>query len=137
MVFHSVSALVRTVVKLKPDCSPLRLAWALAWLTKEMPTLTCTTALVVVSKLSQPPELTPLLLVEPDETVPPSQVPTLFGVRSNSIRKKIWYVLDEPQKPPPVNVPVTVAPLMLIEPLRLAVALRLVLMSTFAVVEDG
>ena len=91
----------------------------------------------MVSKLSQPPELTPLLLVEPVETVPPSQVPTLDGARSNSIRKKIWYVFEEPQKPPPVNVPVTVAPLMLIDPLRLPVALRLVLISTFAVVDAG
>jgi hypothetical protein len=41
--------------------------------------------------------------------------------------------LDEPQKPPPVTVPVTVEPLMLSDPLRLPVALRLVLISTFAV----
>ncbi len=137
MVFHSVSAVVRTPVKLNPVCSPLRLAWAPAWLTNETPILTCTTALPVVSKFSQPPELTPLVLVEPLETVLPSQVPTLDGARSNSMRKKIWYVFEEPQKPPPVNVPVTVLPLMLIDPLRLPVALRLVLMSTLAVVDDG
>lgn len=54
-----------------------------------MPILAWTMAFVVVEKLSQPPELTPLVVVLPAETVPPSQVPTLVGARSNSMRKKI------------------------------------------------
>src|SRR5688572_7088720 len=137
MSFHAVSALVRTVSKAKPDCSALRLACALARLTKEMPTFICTTALPVVSKLSQPPELTPLALLDPLLMVPPSQVPKELGARSNWANQKIGYVFEEPQKPPPVKVPLAVEPLMLIDPLRLPVALRLVLMSTLAVVEAG
>src|SRR5690242_14931420 len=102
-----------------------------------MPTRSCTTALELVSKLSQPPELAPLVLVPPLVTVEPFQVPTDDGARSNSIRKKIWYVFEFPQKPPPVTMPVTVWPLMLIEPLRLPVALLPTLTRTLAVVDDG
>ena len=46
-------------------------------------------------------------------------------------------VFDDPQKPPPVKVPLTVAPLIEIEPLRLPVALRLVFSSTRALVLAG
>jgi hypothetical protein len=45
--------------------------------------------------------------------------------------------LDTPQNPPAVTLPVTLLPLMLMEPLRLPVALRLVLMSSRDVVPAG
>ena len=45
--------------------------------------------------------------------------------------------MDEPQNPPAVTLPVIWLPLMAMEPLRLPVALRLVLTSTRAVVEAG
>src|SRR5882757_876869 len=99
MVFQAVSAAARTPAKSKPGCSAARLACALARLTNEMPTLACTTALELVSKFNQPPVLTPLVLVAPVDTVEPFHVPTLLGARSKSIRKKIWYVLELPQKP--------------------------------------
>ena len=43
----------------------------------------------------------------------------------------------KPQKPPPVNVPVSWLPLIAIDPLRLPVALRLLLISTLAEVVLG
>jgi hypothetical protein len=45
--------------------------------------------------------------------------------------------LEEPQKPPAVTLPVTVAPLTVTEPERLPVALRLTLMNSCAVVVPG
>src|SRR2546423_15459981 len=77
------------------------------------------------------------MLLEPVDTVPPFQVPCEVGVRSNAMAKNTPNVLDEPQNPPPVVFPVTMLPLKLTEPLRLPVAIRLVLMSSRALVLDG
>src|SRR3954449_8660921 len=96
-----------------------------------------TVAVVRVSKVTQPPLFTPDELVEPVFTVPPVQVPTPVGARSKAIAKYTLCVLPDPQKPPPVVLPVTVLPLMFRVPLRLPVAMRLVLTSTRAVSVPG
>src|SRR2546421_10786364 len=52
MLFQALCALVRTVSKLNPvPFSACQLAFALASLTKEMPTFACTTRLAVVLKV--------------------------------------------------------------------------------------
>ena len=52
MAFQALCALVRTVSKLNPvPFSACQLAFALASLTKEMPTFACTTRLAVVLKV--------------------------------------------------------------------------------------
>src|SRR5689334_11575951 len=96
-----------------------------------------TVALVRVSKVTQPPLFTPDELVEPEFTVPPVQVPVPVGVRSKAIAKYTLCVLLDPQNPPPVTLPVSVPPLMFRVPLRLPVAIRLVLTSTRAVSVPG
>ncbi len=94
---------------------------------------------MLVSKVTNPPALEPLTLLAPLEIVVPLNVPRPVGVRSNWIAKKTWNVFDEPQKPPAVWLPVIVVPLVLMvsDPLRLPVALRLTLTSTRALVVAG
>ena len=91
----------------------------------------------MVSNVTNPPVLVPLTEPEPFEIVPPDQVPCAVGARSNWIAKKIGNVLDEPQNPPAVTWPVIVEPEIVSEPLRLPVALRLVLTRIRAEVVDG
>src|SRR2546430_2062534 len=91
----------------------------------------------LLSKVTKPPVLAPLALPEPSDTVPPFQVPWPVGARSNMIAKNTLNVLEEPQNPPPVVLPVTVEPLMEMVPLRSPVAIRLVLMSSRAPVAPG
>ena len=89
MVFQAVSARVRTPAKSNPGCSATRLASALATLTYDSPTLSSTVGSPVVSKVTKPPELTPLVLDDPFDMVPPSHVPMPIGARSNWMAKKI------------------------------------------------
>src|SRR2546421_7295356 len=137
IVFHAESAEDRRPAKLNDGFSVDRFCCALATLTYDSPIATCTVWLDVVSKVTKAPVLVPLVDDEPFETVPPFQVPCEVGVRSNAIAKNTLNVFDEPQNPPPVVFPVTMLPEKLTEPLRLPVAIRLVLMSNRALVDDG
>src|SRR5213078_173205 len=137
MAFHALSAALRRAVKSKLGFSVDRFWLALAMLTYDSATATWTTAADRVSKVTNAPVLVPLAEPEPLEIVPPDQVPCAVGARSNAIAKKIGNVFDEPQKPPAVSCPVTVDPEIVTEPLRLPVALRLVLIRICAVAVAG
>src|SRR5215470_8542468 len=137
MLFHAVSAAVRRALKSKLGFSAARLALALAALTYDSATANCTTGVDRVSNVTNPPVLTPLVEPEPAEIVPPDQVPCAVGARSKPIAKKIGNVFDDPQNPPAVTWPVIVEPEIVIEPLRLPVALRLLLIRTCAVAVAG
>ncbi len=82
-VFQAFAALARTVSK--PAASAVALFCAPATLTNEIPTVALTTAFEVVSKVTYAPVWVPLALVEPFAMVPPLNVPTDVGVRSNRI----------------------------------------------------
>ena len=109
----------------------------MATLTYDSPTANCTVWFELVSNVTKAPVLVPLALPEPLDTVPPLHVPWLVGVRSNWMAKNTLKVLDEPQNPPPVVLPVTMLPFTVTDPLRLPVAIRLVLMSSRALVVAG
>src|SRR5437763_6546116 len=110
IVFHAESAEDFSPAKSNDGFSVDRFCCALATLTYDSPTATCTVWLPVVSKVTNAPVLVPLVDDEPLDTVPPLQVPCVVGARSNAIAKNTLNVLDEPQNPPPVVFPVTMFP---------------------------